>query len=232
MKTNIESLVEEALNKLREAPADGYVWNRKQILTTLAEKASQNGLQPLPEEVPEWFFKGHPIDFRNYHWCIIREKFGTKPRDGQVGKKPELKPIIQQPIELGEIKEQLESERISHAGCGVAALGYFNGCDPKYLSASLQDVITLRKKYEELLNNQQPLEWWMGLKKGDKFMDCNGIVRLYNGLVFLGTDRSGTHEVRLCSPYTEPTTLEQFMATLTPEQRELAKSLKIEEGGE
>ena len=227
MKTNIESLVEEALNKLREAPADGYVWNRKQILTTLAEKASQNGLQPLPEEVPEWFFKGHPIDFRNYHWCIIREKFGTKPRDGQVGKKPELKPIIQQPIELGEIKEQLESERISHAGCGVAALGYFNGCDPKYLSASLQDVITLRKKYEELLNNQQPLEWWMGLKKGDKF-NIRGCYQILDSVMLLSSN-GVCFPLSECSPYT-PTTLEQFMATLTPEQWELAKSLKIEEG--
>lgn len=154
MKTNIESLVEEALNKLREAPADGYVWNRKQILTTLAEKASQNGLQPLPEEVPEWFMIGYTEVESKNHWNGIVQHFGTKPR-----------------------------------------------------------------------------EWWMGLKKGDKFMDCNGIVRLYNGFVFLGTDRSGTHEVRLCSPYTEPTTLEQFMATLTPEQWELAKSLKIEEGG-
>ena len=34
----------------------------------------------------------------------------------------------------------------------------------------------------------------------------------------------------LCSPYTEPPTLEQFMQSLTPEQLELAKRLKIEEG--
>ena len=71
---------------------------------------------------------------------------------------------------------------------------------------------------------------WMGLEKGDKFLDANGITRLYNGFVFLGTDRSGTHEARLCSPYTEPTDYDKFMNSLTPEQLELAKRLKIEEG--
>ena len=34
---------------------------------------------------------------------------------------------------------------------------------------------------------------------------------MYNGFVFLGTDRSGTHEARLCSPYTEPTDYDKFM---------------------
>ena len=34
----------------------------------------------------------------------------------------------------------------------------------------------------------------------------------------------------LCSPYTEPTDYDKFMNSLTPEQLELAKRLKIEEG--
>ncbi len=156
MKTNIESLVEEALKKLAGSNlGETYTTN---VLTTLAEEASKNGLQPLPEEMPEWLQKNIMniyalrMDARTFY-DLLRQHFGTKPR-----------------------------------------------------------------------------EWWMGLKKGDKFLDCNGISRMYNGVVFLGTDRSGTHEARICSPYTEPTTLEQFMQSLTPEQLELAKRLKIEEG--
>ena len=152
----IESLVEEALKEMkRPVHIQYHQENLKKILTTLATKASRNGLQPLPEAMPEWF------------------------------------------------------------------VTYFNNRGNDAATCWSHMVV---------LFGTQPSEWWMGLKKGDKFLDCNGISRMYNGVVFLGTDRSGTHEARLCSPYTEPTTLEQFMQSLTPEQLELAKRLKIEEG--
>ena len=45
MNNNIQSLVEEALEKIRNR---GLIWI-KEILTDLATKASQNCLQPLPD---------------------------------------------------------------------------------------------------------------------------------------------------------------------------------------
>lgn len=148
---NIESLVDEALKEINNVSIDAN--QVRKILTSLAEKASRNGLQPLPEEMPDEIMVLIGNSFiASDVWKWVKGNFGIKPR-----------------------------------------------------------------------------EWWMGLEKGDKFLDYNGISRLYNGFVFLGTDRSGTHEARLCSPYTEPTTLEQFMQSLTPEQIELAKGLKIEE---
>lgn len=41
-------------------------------------------------------------------------------------------------------QEKSETERLRLAVCGVAALGYFEGCDDKYKSASLGDVLRLR----------------------------------------------------------------------------------------
>jgi hypothetical protein len=141
MNTTIQSLVEEALKKLAGSNlGETYTTN---ILTTLAEKASQNGLQPLPKAMPEWF------------------------------------------------------------------VTYFNNRGNDAATCWSHMVV---------LFGTQPSEWWMGLKKGDKFLDYNGISRLYNGFVFLGTDRSGTHEARLCSPYTEPT--KSFRDKLSPELQE------------
>ena len=153
MKTNIENLVEEALKKLAGSNlGETYTTN---VLTTLAEKASQNGLQPLPEEMPEWFntFSGAYLKYNE-----LRQHFGTKP-----------------------------------------------------------------------------LEWWMGLEKGDKFVQFihgEPITRTFYGEILLKTTEHGINcNIIDCSPYTEPTALEQFMASLTLKQLELAKRLKIEEGG-
>ncbi|MDS1045304.1 hypothetical protein QM013_34815, partial [Pseudomonas aeruginosa] len=44
----------------------------------------------------------------------------------------------------GELRAELETERMRLAGCGVAALGYFDGCADAYKSASLSDVLRLR----------------------------------------------------------------------------------------
>lgn len=42
------------------------------------------------------------------------------------------------------LKGELETERMRLAACGVAALGYFDGCKDEYRSASLEDTLRLR----------------------------------------------------------------------------------------
>lgn len=168
MKKELTSLVEEALKEINNVSIDAN--QVRKILTTLATKASQNGLHPLPD-----------VD--------------TLTDD-----------IYHGPIGSKDIAEYLHS------------------------------------KY-----GTPPAEWWMGLEKGDKFMYKNGafepsITRTYSGKymgygdkLYLYTLEEGNDvgiSISSCSPYTEPSTLEHFMATLTPEQLELAKRLKIEEGGE
>lgn len=43
------------------------------------------------------------------------------------------------------LEDELERERMRLAACGVAALGYFDGCKPEYQSGSLHDVLRLWK---------------------------------------------------------------------------------------
>jgi hypothetical protein len=51
---------------------------------------------------------------------------------------------------LKACEEELERERIRLAACGVAALGYFDGCKDEYRSASLEDTLRLYAKYDQL----------------------------------------------------------------------------------
>lgn len=52
---------------------------------------------------------------------------------------------------VAELEDELERERIRLAACGVAALGYFDGCKDEYRSASLDDTLRL---YESYTNEQ------------------------------------------------------------------------------
>lgn len=47
-------------------------------------------------------------------------------------------------------RNELETERMRLAGCGVAALGYFEGCKDEYRSASLGDVLQLKASHDAL----------------------------------------------------------------------------------
>lgn len=153
MKTNITSLVEEALKEMkRPVHIQYHQENLKKILTTLAEKASRNGLQPLPEEMPDEIMVLIGNSFiASDVWKWVKGNFGIKPR-----------------------------------------------------------------------------EWWVDLKPGDWFVS-NGKTLVFR-TICLQTDDDYELPIADCSPYTEPTALEQFMQSLTPEQIELAKRLKIEEG--
>ena len=55
---------------------------------------------------------------------------------------------LTQRAEAAEAEREIERMRL--AACGVAALGYFNGCEDVYKSASLEDVLKLRAEVEAL----------------------------------------------------------------------------------
>ena len=69
-------------------------------------------------------------------------------------------------LEMSE--RELERERMRLAACGVAALGYFNGCAKEYTSASLDDVLSLRAKIEAV-EAQEPVAWFYTTNGG---WDC------------------------------------------------------------
>ena len=66
-----------------------------------------------------------------------------------------------------QLAAELERERMRLAACGVAALGYFDGCAEEYKSASLNDVLQLwekRKQLElELARKDEALKFYSAL---------------------------------------------------------------------
>lgn len=52
--------------------------------------------------------------------------------------------------EIIRLSAELEREHGRLAACGVAALGYFDGCAEEYKSASLEDVLKLRDEVQRL----------------------------------------------------------------------------------
>ncbi len=74
----------------------------------------------------------------------------------------------------GALRAELETERMRLAGCGVAALGYFDGCADAYKSASLSDVLRLRADCDAALARVAELEAALSSalsQHGIKFMD-------------------------------------------------------------
>lgn len=61
---------------------------------------------------------------------------------------PPLTPLQTARAEIDRLRNELEIERMRLAGCGAAALGYFDGCKEEYRSASLDDVLRLKAKYD------------------------------------------------------------------------------------
>lgn len=58
--------------------------------------------------------------------------------------------LLKEGMERDAALADAERERMRLAACGVAALGYFNGCADEYRSASLDDVLRLRAENERL----------------------------------------------------------------------------------
>ncbi len=73
-------------------------------------------------------------------------------------------------LEVAE--KEVEIERMRLAACGVAALGYFEGCAEEYISASLNDVLALRAKIEALGKQEPTRDWWDCLIADISAIDC------------------------------------------------------------
>lgn len=74
----------------------------------------------------------------------MNEKYRSgEAYDAAIGKLESLQ------SENAKLRQDVETERLRLAVCGVAALGYFEGCKDEYKSASLDDVLRLRQELEE-----------------------------------------------------------------------------------
>ena len=57
--------------------------------------------------------------------------------------------------DLAQCRDELETERMKLAACGLAAVGEYDGAIEKYQSISLHDVINLRREFDAL--KHQPM---------------------------------------------------------------------------
>jgi hypothetical protein len=186
-------------------------------------------LVPLPKEMPKEFYDVAKMHSSHGTWQWLLEHYGTPSKEPlpsveelerelktlPIKEIDEIKQIAQhlhskyslqtKQEDIGKLKEELEDERIRHAACGTAALGYFTGCHEKYLSASLQDVINLRLKYEGLLNKQKEEKVFpFNLKEGDKFKWEKEVQKFKKFRTYLVDEDGITYLATTCTPYTTP----------------------------
>ncbi|WP_218777544.1 hypothetical protein, partial [Pseudomonas aeruginosa] len=90
----------------------------------------------------------------------------------------ELMTVAQHERIVGALRAELETERMRLAGCGVAALGYFDGCADAYKSASLSDVLRLRADCDAALARVAELELGIARIAGDFLPDNSGQAEL------------------------------------------------------
>lgn len=140
-------------------------------------------------------------DFDYYSRKILY--YNSRLRDGQV-----------EEVEQEEVKEQTKPPSSKYYPLFKYFLDEHN---VMLLETDCQEI--------ERLLNSQPREWWMDLKKGDKFVFENNKVKEFNGFVELGDhiwlgsiEKSGiSYRADYCSPYTDPA--QSFREKLTPEMQ-------------
>lgn len=81
--------------------------------------------------------------------------------------------LERQAKEIAELKEQLETESIRLEACGVAALGWFDGCKDEYRSASLEDTIKLYASHTALRA--------VAKEMAEALSDCQMFIEKRNG---------------------------------------------------
>lgn len=114
----------------------------------------------------------------------MREALGVGTRGGPPF--ADWEQIVRQTAEVAVrmvegVSNELERERVRLAGCGVAALGYVTELVPEYGdSASLQDVLRLRKRAEAAEKERD--EWAARARALDK--DVEGLIQECNQAQF------------------------------------------------
>lgn len=86
------------------------------------------------------------VDMKEYDDLLFSYPVSIKPTENRTV------PLYTtpQPDRTAQLEAELETERQRLAACGVAALGYFEGCLPQYKSGSLNDVLCLRDSNKQL----------------------------------------------------------------------------------
>jgi hypothetical protein len=232
---NPNRIDEERFKELWGNKSLGYNGSMVQQVIQEYNSTLPSPLVPLPKEMPEGFMRGYDNIEQTSWWYWVRSTYGTPSPKPSLPSVEELTgevvaiygathtnsihdtlvriaqnihskyslPPKQEDVD--KLKEELENERIRHAACGTAALGYFTGCHEKYLSASLQDVINLRLKYEGLLNKQEEEKVFpFNLKEGDKFKWEKEVQKFKKFRTYLVDEDGITYLATTCTPYTTP----------------------------
>ena len=221
----IEALVEEAIEKLRMVGGinpDQRPYCMK-ILTDLAKKSAEIGdvdqpaLQPLPEEIPKLLLN----DLDPYRFWHESENCFN--------------------YHFSDIKKLYNLFR-KHFGTPSNNLQPLPEKMPEWFmdqflqQSALENWNKVRQHF-----GTQPREWWMDLKKGDKFIyDYTPFnykeIREFSELLYVEESKNYLiidskdvfFRIQFCSPCTDPEA--EFIATLTLEQLAMYKHVKEGKG--
>ena len=128
------------INELRMLAEDLYVNGYNRYSAAMSKAADELGsLERYRTAYNEWVAK---TEWVQADTTLPAKYLGMHRADV-------LKDMISELLDRLEAAEnKLETERMRLAACSVAALGYFDGCAKEYTSASLDDVLNLRKRLE------------------------------------------------------------------------------------
>jgi len=97
-----------------------------------------------------------------------------------------IQQIYNQPDRTAQLEAKLETERQRLAACGVAALGYFEGCSPQYKSGSLEDVLRLRDSNKQLQADNKRLVEALKVVDGMFWVDRTTRLEIYESKHYPG----------------------------------------------
>jgi hypothetical protein len=86
---------------------------------------------------------------------------------------------------------EVERERLRLAACGVAALGYFDGCKDEYRSGSLDDVLKIRAEVESLKADALRYQWLRDNSNAIHWTPSRFNKEIVSGFSFNGTGYLG-----------------------------------------
>ena len=160
-------------------------------------------LVPLPKEMPALWHDAFTDLLHNRmqpseFYSLIRKTYGTHEP------KPNLPSVEELAKEIASVRVDLVDEhKLSH-----------------------KIAKKLHSKYS--LHPREEKGFPFNLKKGDKFIDRDGFIRIFNGTHIIESIPGELHYVEQITPYIEPTIEQKFINSLTPEQMVMYKELNKE----